>query len=74
MDFGDPVIKPVTTSVRDFIIVSGSGKGVSEDNAYDKDEIKKALLARKMRLDELVAEAGKKNTASTASKVTDFGF
>lgn len=74
MDFGDPVIKPVTTSVRDFIIVSGSGKGVSKDNAYDKDEIKKALLARKMRLDELVAEAGKKNSTSTASKASDFGF
>lgn len=75
MDFGDSVFKPVTTSIRDFIIESGSGKGVSSSDAYDKDEIKKALVARKVRLDEKVAESSKKKPAtSSASKVSDLGF
>ena len=50
MGFGEPVITPHTTSVRELIITSGSPSGFDGDMALDTNEIAAALQERQQRM------------------------
>lgn len=53
MGFGDAIVSGKTEFINDLIITSGSAGGLDGDLAYDKNDITKALLERKARIQNL---------------------
>lgn len=68
--FGEPIIRKKTTSCREFIITSGSECGLSEERAYDSDDIMAGLQARLKRIEESKTKApqGRTQTPKTDNK------
>lgn len=68
--FGEPIVRKKTISCREFIITSGSECGLSEERAYDSDDIKAGLQSRLKRIEESKTKApqGRTQTPKTDNK------
>lgn len=66
VDFGEPIEQIRTISVSDLIITGGSQTAVSDEFAYDNNEIQAALSERKNRLEAMK----EKNMSRTSTKAT----
>lgn len=78
VDFGEAQKKVRTTNVSEFIITGGSQSPLEGDFAWEVDDIKAAMAARKTKLEDKKNSAGAKKTpapANTTSKgAMDLGF
>lgn len=78
VDFGEATTKVRTINVSEFIITGGSQSPLEGDFAFDMDEIKAGMAARKTRLDDVKSgkvAANKKVPAPTTTKgKLDLGF
>ena len=78
VDFGEANTKVRTINVSEFIITGGSQAALEGDFAFDMDEIKAGMAARKARLDDVKngkTAANKKAPAPSTSKgKLDLGF
>lgn len=78
VDFGEATTKVRTINVSEFIITGGSQSPLEGDFAFDMDEIKAGMAARKTRLDDVKSgkvAANKKAPAPTTTKgKLDLGF
>lgn len=73
--FGEPIRTPHTRNTSDLIITSGSAGSLEGDQAYDTNEIAKALNERKVRLEEMKRKVAQKNIANARpTKGADLGF
>ena len=77
-DFGEPIEKIRTINKSDLIITGGSQTPLSEDFAYDHNEIQSALTDRQSRLaaikDRSMSRVAQKNTPGPAGGFADLGF
>lgn len=71
--FGEAEIKNFTKRTKELIITRGSTGPVSEEEAYSEEDIKKALLARKARMEEVKKKA-QSNTTNTVNAVSSGSF
>ena len=78
VDFGEATTKVRTINISEFIITGGSQSPLEGDFAFDMDEIKAGMAARKTRLDDVKSgkvAANKKAPAPTTTKgKLDLGF
>ena len=78
VDFGEPEKRVYTNHVSEFVISRGSSAPMDGDNAYDADEIKKAMSDRKAKHEELKEKAKAKAAATPApvkpEESSDLGF
>ena len=71
--FGEPIKRTKTESRKELIILGGSPGGLTEEYAYDANDIKNGLVQRQARAEEAKEKAKKgKAGAQTASKPTPF--
>lgn len=73
VDFGEPEERTFTTHLSELIITGGSQTPLDGDFAYDGNEIKTALAARKARLEELKNKTPKP-APTTGFDSNDLGF
>ena len=70
-DFGDPVERKRTVRKEDLVIT----RGATSEFQYDADEIKKALAARKARIDAAKAKGpAQRNVPPAGSGTNHLGF
>ena len=78
VDFGEASTRTRTINVSEFIVTGGSQAPLDGDFAFDIDEIKAGMAARKTRLDDVKSgkvSANKKAPAPTSTKSkVDLGF
>lgn len=73
--FGEADVKTFTKRTREFLIESGSAEALDEENSYSEEDIKKALMNRKERMEEIKQKAAQpKPQEPIASASNDFGF
>lgn len=72
VDFGESTTETRTITVSE-LIINGGGQPMDGDFAYSEDEIRKALVERKERLEEQKNKSSQKKT-STANSLSDLGF
>lgn len=68
--FGEPILTPKTTTVRELVITSGSPEPFDEERAYTKAELNKALDERLAR----ISEETSKKAAEAEAKDDPTGF
>lgn len=71
--FGPAKKRKKTTYTKELIITSGSHSGFDDDDAYDPDSVKVALVERKEGIEKRIAKSKEKNKPSSTKKV-DLGF
>lgn len=71
--FGPAKKRKKTTYTKELIITSGSHSGFDDDDAYDPDSVKVALVERKESIEKRIAKSKEKNKPSSTKKV-DLGF
>lgn len=78
VDFGEPTERVVTTSLSELVITGGSQSPLEGDFAFDVNDVKKALVERKDRLNALKAKGTNKKApapaASAGIDANDLGF
>lgn len=78
--FGDAILIPKTTTVRELVITSGSSEPFDDERAYSKEELNTAMDERIGRITEkkaeakLAASASSSNTANGKNKADSSGF
>lgn len=73
VDFGEPEVRIYTSHVSELVITGGSQTPLEGDFAFDANEIKTALAARKQRLEDLKNKAPK-SPAAPSFNSSDLGF
>lgn len=63
--FGEAEVKKFTKRIKELVITRGSAGPISEEEAYSEADIKKGLLDRKQRMEEVKKKA---QTASSSAK------
>lgn len=71
VDFGEPVTKTYTNSVREYLITGGSRTPMEDEHAFDLEEIQKALADRK-EFHESLKQKNKTKTAPAQEKTVSF--
>lgn len=71
VDFGEPVTKTYTNSVREYLITGGSRTPMENEHAFDLEEIQKALADRK-EFHESLKQKNKTKTAPAQEKTVSF--
>ena len=73
--FGEAETRRYTRRTKEFIIKRGSAEGLDEEEAFNADDIKKALQERKARMDAVKnAPQQAPQTSTTTVKDEDYGF
>lgn len=70
--FGDPIIVPHSTTVRELVITSGSAEPFDEERAYKKEDLNNALNARLARIEAQKAKQAQVKIAPKLNPETDF--
>lgn len=71
VDFGEPVTKTYTNSVREYLITGGSNTPIEDEYAFNLEEIQKALGERK-EYHESLKQKSKTKAAPAQQKATSF--
>ena len=72
--FGEPIERKRTISKKEFLITSGSPQGFDETEAFNAEDIKAGLIARKAAQDKMLAEPAPRTTKNTTPTSEQYGF
>ncbi len=72
--FGKPISETSTRTKKELIITSGSPGSLSDEEAYDAEEIQKGLLRRQTRIEEDKARVSSTSTPAPMAKKASLTF
>jgi len=74
--FGEPILTPKTTTIRELVITTGSVEPFSEERAYAREDLNKALSERAARIVKLKEDSQAATTPAAPQRgnVDDTGF